>query len=97
MVTAALSVRGLIDPLDMPVLDNTFLMGVVFAAMLSVNPCTVPFLAVIISMTLHQALLGILCFAQGLLTPALVFIVVGERLILWVESSVGGCLGLLCC
>ena len=88
LITAALSKRGLIDPLSLPILNNTFLMGAVFAMMVSVNPCTVPFLAVIISLTLSKGLLGLVLFAQGLLTPALVFLFIGEKLVVAVETYI---------
>lgn len=87
VMLSALSITNRLDPMHMPLFDNTFLMGVSFALLLSFNPCTVPFLAVIISLNTRDALLALLCFGQGLLTPSLVFIYLGRGCINMVKKK----------
>jgi len=78
IVISILSILNRVDPLHLPLFSNTYLMGICFALVLSINPCTIPFLAVIVSLSLNEALLGLFAFAQGLLTPALFFIIFGR-------------------
>eukprot|EP00808_Paulinella_micropora_P005804 g55089.t1 len=80
VVVSALSLAERIDPLSLPIFQHTFLMGLSFAMLLSLNPCTVPFLALVLSLSTTQALVGLLSFAQGLLTPAILAVLLGHHL-----------------
>lgn len=76
-----------LDPLQLPLFQKPFYFGLSFALLISVNPCTVPFLAVIISLSTVDALVAMMAFGQGILTPALVFILLGSKFSQMVRSS----------
>lgn len=77
-VSGSLAVNDRIDPMSLPLFQHPVLLGVAFAVLVSVNPCTVPFLAVVITLSTTEALLALLCFGFGLLTPALLFVMLGR-------------------
>lgn len=76
-----LATTGRLDPLSMPMFENTFAMGVSVALLMSFNPCTAPFLAVIISLSTHDALVSLFFFGNGLLTPSLLCVLLGKGFI----------------
>lgn len=80
-VTGTVSLTDRIDPLHLPVFHSPALMGAAFAALISFNPCTVPFLAVIISMSTSNAMWALVWFGAGLLTPALCFVALGKSFV----------------
>jgi cytochrome c biogenesis protein CcdA len=88
LVSSILAWQGRVDPLRLPLVDSAFWTGVSFALLLSFNPCTVPFLALLISVNdSASTLLALLCFAQGLITPALLVVAMGSRILSWLEES----------
>lgn len=88
VVASVLAWKGKVDPLRLPLVESAFWTGVSFALLLSFNPCTVPFLAALISLgDPAHTLLALLCFGQGLITPALCCVALGSRILGWLESS----------
>lgn len=55
--------------------------GALFAGLVSLNPCTVPFLGVVITSGPTRAFESLLLFAAGLLTPSALALVVGESVV----------------
>jgi len=74
-----LSSKGKVAPPEMNLLKgNEFILGAGFALLISVNPCTLPFLAIVISLHTTNALISLSFFGLGMLTPSLLFVLVGK-------------------
>jgi len=69
-----------LNPLNIPFFKNLYLFGGSFALTLSFNPCTLPYLSIIISNKIN-VLLNVLFFGIGLLIPALIFAFFGNKLL----------------
>jgi len=93
VICSVLSAAGRIDPMKVPVVKSPLATGCMFALLLSFNPCTVPFLALMLSASQAagssswQMMLTLMSFGQGMLTPALAAVVMGSRLMERLEES----------
>jgi hypothetical protein len=88
LVASILAMDGKVDPLRLPLVESAWMTGVSFALLLSFNPCVVPFMAALLSLAdTRSTLLSLMCFAQGLITPALLVVAAGSRLLSWLEQS----------
>ncbi|MFP4189811.1 MAG: cytochrome c biogenesis CcdA family protein [Candidatus Woesearchaeota archaeon] len=77
-----LSIFGRLNPLNFPLMKNTFLLGMVFAVAVALNPCSLPYLAAIISLdSTGQIMFNILSFGIGMLIPSLLFAFLGQSLL----------------
>ncbi len=77
-----LALLNRINPLNFPVIKNSFLLGGVFALMLSFSPCTIPYLGIIISIkSTGMIILEMLFFGLGLIMPAIVFAIFGKAIL----------------
>jgi cytochrome c-type biogenesis protein len=82
ILLGGLAVIGRLNPLHVPIIKNSFLFGGVFALITSFNPCTIPYLGVIISIESKAMLfLNLLSFGLGLIVPALLFAFFGKRIL----------------
>lgn len=81
MTLGILSFIGRINPLNLPVLRNAFLTGVVFSLLVAASPCTLPYLGIIITLSYHELVLNLLVFSFGLLLPSLLFAFFGQQLL----------------
>lgn len=71
VTTGLLSAQNRLPPLDLPLLDSPPAIGAAFAALVTINPCTIPFLALTLSLNPSDAFPSLAAFGLGLLTPAL--------------------------
>lgn len=82
IILGVLSLLNKINPLNLPIIKNPLLLGVIFSAAISINPCTLPYLGLIISTTsTTQILINMIFFALGLITPAIGFALIGQTFI----------------
>lgn len=71
-----------LNPMDLPIFKNAILAGAVFSLIISVNPCTLPFLGIVIATNGSSAVIAnLLAFGMGLLVPAILFAFVGSSIL----------------
>jgi len=81
VVLGLLSLTDRINPLQLPFIKNTALFGLLFALIITINPCVIPYLGALVSFSNPGLItLQMLLFALGLLFPLLLFGIVGQRL-----------------
>lgn len=81
VVLGLLSFADRINPLQLPFIKNTALFGLLFALVITINPCVIPYLGALVSFSNPGLItLQMLLFAIGLLLPFLLFGIVGQRL-----------------
>ncbi len=79
IVLGVLSWMKRTNPFNFPLIKNPFLFGVFFALIISFNPCTIPFLSVVVALnTTGMVLANMIFFALGLLTPTVLFTLFGQ-------------------
>lgn len=76
-----LAITNKINPLKLPISKNVFLLGIIFALIVSTSPCTLPYLGVILTLSIKNIILNILFFSLGLITPAIVFLLIGKSIL----------------
>ncbi len=82
VVLGFLSLMDRINPLNFPLIKNTFLFGMIFALIVSINPCSLPYLSVIISLgSKGKIFLNLAFFGLGLIVPAILFAITGQKII----------------
>ena len=79
MTFALLSYTKRIEPNKFQLMNNGLVLGITFALLSSFNPCTIPFLAALLSYNTTTALINIMAFAQGIITPSIIFVLIGRR------------------
>lgn len=80
----ALGLLGLfekINPLNFPIIKNPFLLGSTFALLVALNPCTLPYLGVILASSKGAAFANLAVFGIGLLAPAILFAIFGQKIL----------------
>lgn len=80
-VIGGLSFSGRIKPTNVPITGNPFALGGTFSLLLATNPCTLPYVGLIVASSQATALTNMLIFGAGLLTPSLVFAMLGRRVL----------------
>jgi len=71
-----------LNPLNMPIVKNPFLVGMVFALVISFSPCTIPYISLIFSLNSSaEIFLNLLMFGFGLLIPSELLAVLGQSVI----------------
>ena len=84
---AGLSIKNKINPLDdVPLLHNTFYFGMMYAIMLSFNPCTIPFIAMLFTLP-NYSIIYLILFAQGLITPSLLLIFLNNYIAQYINQT----------
>ena len=82
VVLGTLALTGKLNPLNIPLVRNTFILGALFALMLGANPCTLPYLGVVMTIPDTSMLLThMIFFGAGLLTPAILFAILGQAVL----------------
>jgi cytochrome c biogenesis protein CcdA len=82
VVLGILSLIGKFNPLSFPLIKNKWLFGALFAIIISINPCTFAYLGVLLGTTQTASLvLTLVIFSLGLLTPSLLFLFFGKKLL----------------
>lgn len=68
-----------VNPLNLPVVKNTFAFGVVFALAIGINPCTLPFTGSIFALPTSKILMNLTLFGLGILIAPTLFLVFGRK------------------
>lgn len=76
-----LALKNRFNPLQFPLIKQPLLYGVVFAIIISINPCTFAYLSIITTISTSQLIITILFFGIGMLLPALTFSLFGMSLL----------------
>lgn len=85
-----LAFTGRLNPLQLPVIQNPLLFGFLFSVIITVNPCVVPYLGALLSLSsVSNMVLQVLLFSLGLLAPILVFGVIGQQLFTHIQKRSG--------
>lgn len=88
VVLAVLALWGKLNPLNFPAIKNSFVLGALFAIIVSFSPCALPFLGVIVSLnTQGLIILNLLFFGLGLLSPSILFAIFGRSFIGMVQKK----------
>lgn len=87
IILGILSIMNKINPLNFPLIKNEFLLGIVFALILSINPCTLPYLGIIISLSKVKLLLNLFVFGIGLIIPAILFSILGQKFLSFIHKN----------
>ena len=79
---AILSLKNKLNPLNVPMIKDPFILGTIFSIIISFNPCTLPYLSIIITISNKILLLtNLTFFALGLITPAILFAIFGKKIL----------------
>lgn len=81
IVLGILSLINRLNPLDFPLIKNPIILGGVFAMLVSFNPCTLPYLGVILAMNHMILFFNLALFGLGVITPAFLFVIVGQNVL----------------
>lgn len=77
-----LALLGKINPMNLPVMKNPFLLGSAFALLISISPCSLPYLGLIVSINATgQILINILFFGIGIIMPSILFAFIGNKIL----------------
>jgi cytochrome c biogenesis protein CcdA len=88
VIFGVLALLNRFNPLQFQLIKNPLLFGLVFALIVSVNPCVFAYLGVLLSTTSSTLLLpSMLFFALGLLLPSIVFATFGKTLLFKVKQA----------
>lgn len=88
VILGILSLMGKLNPLNIPVVKNPLLLGGLFALALSFNPCSLPYLAAIITLNTQGAvMLNLVAFGFGLLAPSIIFAFIGQSLLAYAKKG----------
>ncbi|MBT3720120.1 hypothetical protein HN789_04495 [archaeon] len=71
-ILGILALFNRINPLNFPLIKNSFLLGSSFALMLSFSPCTLPYLSLMIA-TSKGIFIDIVFFGIGIISPSILF------------------------
>lgn len=87
-VLGVLSFMERINPLQIPAATNPFVLGIIFAIISASNPCALPYFSVIVATSSSVMLiLNIMIFGLGIITPSILFSVIGQRIMGVAKSS----------
>jgi cytochrome c biogenesis protein CcdA len=82
IVLGILAIFKKLNPINIPIIKNPFLLGMSFALIVSFNPCSIPYLSIIFSLnTNSEILINLIFFGLGSITPAFIFAIFGKKLI----------------
>ncbi len=87
IVLGILAVFGKLNPINFPLIKNNIVFGFIFSLIISFNPCTIPFLSLIISLNNSVDILSnMFYFSLGLITPSIIFAFFGNSLIKFINN-----------
>lgn len=88
IVMGILALLKRFNPLNFHLIKNTWLFGIVFAIIISVNPCVFAYLGILLGTTNTTMLpINMTAFAIGLLLPALVVAIFGNKLLTKINKA----------
>lgn len=81
VVLGILSLMNRINPLNFPIIKNSFLLGAIFALVISFSPCTIPYLGLLALEQNAWLIINFLFFGIGLLMPSIAFAIFGQQIL----------------
>lgn len=88
IILGVLAIMNKFNPMNIQLVKNPFLLGSIFASIISFNPCTLPYFSFILTLSNQsEIILNILAFALGLLVPSILFAFLGNSLISFTQKS----------
>jgi cytochrome c biogenesis protein CcdA len=81
VVLGVLSFAERINPQNITIFRNSLLAGAGFALLVSFNPCTIPYLSILIAADPSSVFVNLSIFGIGLLIPSLLFAFVGQSIL----------------
>lgn len=68
-----------INPLNLPVVKNTYAFGAIFALAIGINPCTLPFIGSVFALSSGEILINLALFGIGVLVAPTLFLLFGRK------------------
>ncbi|KAJ4462716.1 hypothetical protein PAPYR_729 [Paratrimastix pyriformis] len=90
VVIGLLSLIGKLNPTELPLFNNPFLLGCSFSMLVTANPCTMPYLGVILTIGGADVVIHLAAFALGLISPAVLFTLFGQSLLWTFQDKTAG-------
>lgn len=88
VVLGTLSFMERLNPLNLPLINNPFILGIIFAIIAASNPCALPYFSVVIANSKSaMIIINIMMFSLGIITPSIVFGLIGQKIIGVIKSS----------
>lgn len=88
IILGILAVLEKLNPLNFPIIKNSLLLGGIFALIISFNPCTIPYLGFILSISNSGLLfLNMAVYGLGLIFPAILFAFFGNKILHLTKKS----------
>ena len=85
-ILGVLALLDRINPLNFPLIKNSFLLGSSFALILSFSPCAFPYLSIIIA-TSKSIFMDIIMFGIGLISPSILFAFFSQKILNFTKKS----------
>lgn len=95
IVLGILQLLHKVNPLNLPVVKNTFAFGMVFALAIGINPCTLPFIGTMFalsSVSSGEILIKLVLFGIGILIAPTLFLIFGKMFLAYgkkISSKLG--------
>lgn len=81
IIIGILAIKNKINPMNIKIVKNPLLFGALFSFALSINPCTIPYTGLILTLSKTEILFQMFIFGLGLITPSIIFGIIGQKLI----------------
>lgn len=82
VIFGILAIMKKLNPINFPIFNNSFLLGLIFALIVSLSPCTIPYLSFIIALESKSYLFfNLLSFGLGLIMPSILFAIFGKKIL----------------
>ncbi len=82
IILGVLAIMGRLNPINFPIIKNSAILGMVFALIISLNPCTIPYLSVIITINNKYLFFSnLVFFGLGLIVPSVLFAFFGKKIL----------------
>lgn len=82
IILGILAIMKKLNPINFPIMKNSFLLGTIFALIVSLNPCTIPYLSFIVAIESKSYLfINLISFGLGLIIPSLLFAIFGKKIL----------------
>lgn len=83
-----LALQKRINPMQIPAAKNPIIFGIIFAIIIAINPCALPYVSLLIASNQGIYLvINILLFGVGLITPAVIIALAGKSVISFTKIS----------
>ena len=88
IILGILSLMKKLNPMNLPLSKCSFTSGIIFAILIAANPCSIPYLSLIISSNLKSTILiNIFSFALGIILPAILFSIIGHSILNFTKKT----------